>query len=295
MLSRVTPACPRCNYDLSGQVAAWTDACPLRSTCPECGGKIEWPEPFHRIHRPPHWSFEHGSVTPPVRWATTSLATLVPWVLWRCVRPRYELHPRQLGFLAATWLLIAHLAGVTGVWLFGYTYTHQIPQPLDHVPFWLWPWKGDFDVMWPGGGGMSSNLSIFAAMIFIPSLLIPPILLLAGTMRRFRLPRRHVVRVAAYSVPFAMLLAVPYFVSYYLAELLHLRFGVATGVHPAVAPITLALVLWHPVALCVWWGFALRSYFGVRAVAWATAALLLAMAPAFLAVVWFLLWIGFRP
>jgi len=38
----LVPACPRCQYNQSGTVAAWpTDAvgaaCPLQGRCPECG------------------------------------------------------------------------------------------------------------------------------------------------------------------------------------------------------------------------------------------------------------------
>lgn len=30
-------SCPTCKYDLRGQIASWTDSCPLRTRCPECG------------------------------------------------------------------------------------------------------------------------------------------------------------------------------------------------------------------------------------------------------------------
>ena len=29
--------CPKCKYDLRGHFASWTDTCPLRTLCPECG------------------------------------------------------------------------------------------------------------------------------------------------------------------------------------------------------------------------------------------------------------------
>ena len=36
------PMCPRCGYDLSGQVRTWTDACPLAGVCTECGFEVEY-------------------------------------------------------------------------------------------------------------------------------------------------------------------------------------------------------------------------------------------------------------
>lgn len=36
------PQCPRCGYDLSGIVAAWTAECPTTGTCSECGLGLEW-------------------------------------------------------------------------------------------------------------------------------------------------------------------------------------------------------------------------------------------------------------
>ena len=36
--------CPRCGYDLSGEIATWTEACPVRGLCTECGLEFAWGE-----------------------------------------------------------------------------------------------------------------------------------------------------------------------------------------------------------------------------------------------------------
>ncbi|MFG0304904.1 MAG: hypothetical protein ACF8Q5_01680 [Phycisphaerales bacterium JB040] len=45
--------CPYCRYDLSGIASSWTDRCPLRGVCSECGTALEWRRVFA------HGSSEH--------------------------------------------------------------------------------------------------------------------------------------------------------------------------------------------------------------------------------------------
>lgn len=52
-----TQWCPRCGYDLRGLIAAWTDRCPRRECCTECGFEIDWSEQFNDL-RLPGWYVE---------------------------------------------------------------------------------------------------------------------------------------------------------------------------------------------------------------------------------------------
>lgn len=47
------PRCPRCGYDLGGQVATWREACPLEGSCPECGATFAWGKVFYGYREPP--------------------------------------------------------------------------------------------------------------------------------------------------------------------------------------------------------------------------------------------------
>jgi hypothetical protein len=87
---RVLPCCPRCGYDLSGQVTRWNHedsaACPLAGVCTECGDD-DWREVYTG-----KWSRVPGFVEHS-RWWRTPLAALrtlgwvlMPWVFWRRVR-----------------------------------------------------------------------------------------------------------------------------------------------------------------------------------------------------------------
>ncbi len=38
----ITPTCPKCGYDQSGEIATWESQCPLEGRCPECGFDFVW-------------------------------------------------------------------------------------------------------------------------------------------------------------------------------------------------------------------------------------------------------------
>ncbi len=50
-----TAACPHCRYDLGGQVATWTQSCPLEGVCPECGQSFDWREAHRKSERQRMW------------------------------------------------------------------------------------------------------------------------------------------------------------------------------------------------------------------------------------------------
>ncbi len=91
----IQPACPRCGYDLQGQVATWHpqggDAegacCPCTGTCSECGLAVEW----RLVMRPElialQW-FVETERPPRKRWSSwrTAWHALRPWSFWREVR-----------------------------------------------------------------------------------------------------------------------------------------------------------------------------------------------------------------
>ncbi|MCB9846014.1 MAG: hypothetical protein H6811_08525 [Phycisphaeraceae bacterium] len=92
------PSCPRCGYDLSGQVATWETRCPLTGVCSECGLDLSWTEVMHpeRLKVRGFVEHEHG-------WRVLSSAfrtlwwALLPWRFWTRVRME---HPPRLGRMA---------------------------------------------------------------------------------------------------------------------------------------------------------------------------------------------------
>src|SRR5262245_40846239 len=95
----VRPPCPRCDYDLSGQIAVWTGpdsvSCPLTGTCSECGLEFAWLDVFSprfadsrliECDRRFAKSFRH-----------TLALTRAPWRLWREVRMEQPARWMRLG------------------------------------------------------------------------------------------------------------------------------------------------------------------------------------------------------
>ena len=62
------PRCPRCGYDLRGVVTTWADACPLESTCSECGLFFAWSEVIGPLAPRPGWCVEFAATWWGVPW-----------------------------------------------------------------------------------------------------------------------------------------------------------------------------------------------------------------------------------
>ncbi len=119
----MTPACPDCNYDLSGEAATWDAAgrCPLVGTCPECGVHGPWRRMFdHDSWRLPGFVEHARGLRERILWSwRTALWALWPWNFWSRVKPRHRVRPRGWVWwiLAGIWLPRA-LAGVTSLLFF---------------------------------------------------------------------------------------------------------------------------------------------------------------------------------
>ncbi len=103
--------CPRCAYDLQGEVATWTSACPLEGTCPECGIDVHWPALLgdpRRINLP--WLFEHSLKRLRALLATL-WRTLLIVPLWTNLRPWHRISWWRLTLMVlASTLLVTTAA-----------------------------------------------------------------------------------------------------------------------------------------------------------------------------------------
>ena len=117
----VSPLCPRCAYDLSGTIAAWTDRCPLEGQCAECGLEFAWDRVLALAEHP--WLFEyHWRRRPLYRLARTWFAALRPHRFWREVRMTDPIKLRPLGVVVGA--------------LLAYEYSRRlVKDPLDSPEF----------------------------------------------------------------------------------------------------------------------------------------------------------------
>ncbi len=228
MVIEHTRLCPRCDYDLSGQIAAWHSECPLGGQCPECGLAFTWHEIFHPAFVIAPWSFEHAKGSP-LSQARAYLRT-ISWLhrprhLWTGVPMASAFNTSRAFFIGLGGLLIAHLAAISlyFVCLALHQYTSnlifyasgrlvtssftnasaRVAEPtfldcLHTLAFkpraWIFPY---FDLPGRGPGTMPPQA---AAMLLLFLIFMPLSLLCAPTtLRRHKVRPRHIFRVGLYS------------------------------------------------------------------------------------------------
>lgn len=102
--THIKPTCPRCGYDQSGEAASWTDRCPLRGQCPECGTGFAWSDLFDPARQSLPWLVEHTrSIRGRARRTVPTLLCLaLPWRFWT----RVNVQSRTDARATAGWLLM---------------------------------------------------------------------------------------------------------------------------------------------------------------------------------------------
>jgi len=196
------PSCPRCAYDLTGQAASWTEACPLTGRCPECGLDFEWGELLDPKLAGPGWSFEHGHRRLAARYFATLARMFRPARAWRELTLSTALRRgRLLAFTALTLALmqVASAAVVVGSRAMTPALARLIPRQAPRL--FLWPYgEGRFHSLLDGMPFGTPTLLITLGL----TLCMPAGLLLIGeTMHRHSVRARHLLRGAVYSLPIA--------------------------------------------------------------------------------------------
>ena len=93
--------CPRCDYDLSGPVATWTEQCPMEGVCSECGLEFQWADLLNPGRQKLSWLYEHARRWWNLRAAwSTAIRALIPWSFWRRVQLHHRVEPRRLALWA---------------------------------------------------------------------------------------------------------------------------------------------------------------------------------------------------
>lgn len=105
--------CPRCGYDLTGHIAAWTDHCPTQGQCSECGLAFEWANLLNSRLQDLPWLYEHAHHwLSPKTFAATAVRALIPWRFWAHVRLHHRVCARRLLLYVVLPLLLTYAASV---------------------------------------------------------------------------------------------------------------------------------------------------------------------------------------
>jgi len=107
----INARCPRCGYDLRGEIATWTEACPLFGRCTECGLDLAWGDVLDPRGRP-RWNIEyaHGLGRTAMALPFTAALSFLPRYFWRRLCMTLEPRWRRLAFYVGVWFLVCHLS-----------------------------------------------------------------------------------------------------------------------------------------------------------------------------------------
>ncbi|TVQ33118.1 MAG: hypothetical protein EA376_03425 [Phycisphaeraceae bacterium] len=225
---RAAERCPRCGYDLGGEIETWRDRCPIDGVCAECGLRFRWAELLNPALRRLPWLYEHARSLregDPLELAntraflTTVARSLLPWSFWRNVRPHHKMAQKRLAlfvfmlFLAVSalhWIIFAgarlileqiQLFNIGG----GLVSIKTILESLFNAA--LYPFGMEWDVL----SGFSrqkldpSPLIVFLAYAYFTLFCALIALCAPSFWRSARTLPRHIVRITAYSLTLPVL------------------------------------------------------------------------------------------
>jgi len=137
-ISTTAPSCPRCGYEQSGVVAAWTDRCPLGGVCSECGCTFSWSRVYTTARHP--WLFEyHWRSRPLHRLTQTIWNALRPNRFWRDVTIDDPIHLWPVAIAA---LLVYVGVGIACfLWATVSYFSELSTMQLAPAPWWSPEWS----------------------------------------------------------------------------------------------------------------------------------------------------------
>lgn len=205
------PECPRCGYDLTGQVETWTEACPLHGICSECGLHLDFASILDEA-RARKWRFFEVAERRLFNalWVTARRA-LFPARFWGWVRMEHRINaPRAWG---------GAVAGMLGLYIPPAIVVAAILALIEYLPPRLksnpgWWWRRSYlehlgsnlqrtlNPLLEYGYGDWLSRSVTHAIIAYLVLFITPFtfLLLPDTLRAAKVRKRHLVRITAWSI-----------------------------------------------------------------------------------------------
>jgi len=204
--------CPRCGYDLSGVIVAWDHSCPLEGTCSECGLALQWSKVLNPVLSIPPWFLEHPYKRIFRNFLPTFVRALRPRRFWNRIRMEHPIRRGRLAHFVFEILLSIHL--IIGYLTVACTYSifwparvanGEIPTSIVSsmalaLVFPYREWQPDYSV-WAGADSIPPIIDAWGPFWLLWIIFTPAAYLLLGTtMRRTKVRKVHLVRVAVYSL-----------------------------------------------------------------------------------------------
>lgn len=245
--AEVRPECPRCGYDLSGQVMQWQVEPPSQTRCAECGLDEVLTLIERSRLRVPTWSFEHAMHGRTRSLFRTLLRSLRPWRFWREVPIEAPIRPWRIVQFAAAAVVLPALAYLVLVAVeAACQFAMQRPKTLGTGSIRLiTQWRSS--VIDPSVARAGLSVLLYPITLFC----------LPQTFRKVRIRTLQVLRVAAYSIaaPIAF-----YWLLLWLSTSVAFTFGRVTYVIVEIVPISFGMTMFSVVWIWLYWWQAADSY-----------------------------------
>ena len=205
--------CPRCDYDLSGEVQRWNDECPLDGVCSECGLKIRWGDFLAKDARRPEAFFETSRGHPRRAYTYTFKKAFNPYRFWNWVKMEYEFNWKRmlsLSFggmlalhavltLAATLLcLLIHATAMLNAPAFTTQFQRYMDSIANTAKVVGIPFAGDSRNWWYAGSPLVGS-PVWILMGLLSVAAMPgAFLLLPATLSKAKVRTAHLLRVTCY-------------------------------------------------------------------------------------------------
>lgn len=200
---RRIPDCPRCGYELRGLPIPGGEQPAGVGQCPECGLIFEWSELLNPLYLAPKWFVEIGHGRLIRQSLLTTFHSLFPWKFWRTVQMGF---PQEFGRAIACMFI-----GFIGLWLsvcvVGAIWTIVFDSIASQYPWstrlidslYSRPFRTLMEVFWPEESSFLNTP--WQMTTYIACLAMPIAMLLApDTLRRAKVLKAHLFRVAVYSI-----------------------------------------------------------------------------------------------
>lgn len=217
-------ACPRCGYDLQGQVATWHPGfreeepcaggegakCPLTGTCSECGLTMEWADVLGRVRQVTRLlEVDNKQLIRAFGW--TWLWSLLCWPLWKLLELHYPIRAGRLAAFACISTVGWYLAIATPWFVMDNSSMLEALVVHGRISGPLWQRPGAF--VWTFEPLVPLGLLVLADWndpLVKPEWIVPVLLhwlmmpltflLLPQSLRRAKVRKAHLVRAGVYAI-----------------------------------------------------------------------------------------------
>lgn len=207
-----THTCPRCGYDLQGEIVRWDEACPLHGRCAECGTEFAWENIYFPLRYSLPWLVEHARSWRDfvARGWTTFFRVILPPRFWRDLKVTHPVSVLRAAGWLLLWCLTLHILASAASLALALALRGGPLSFKDFAGAFTYPASSaDIDLIsrFIGGNLYNTRLPHYPKLLATFSLAwMLMFMFLPWTRKRAKLRWAHIARAGVYSMSWVLLL-----------------------------------------------------------------------------------------